>query len=156
MERKIGEIFEHNGEWYQCIEGYSCKDCDLRNIICHRDTEIFPFNRCAGAYRNDNKFVIFKKLEKVGEPFIGKVHIQLQRYKIYAEPIVNPAENIGYIDEGNMIAIEIKENKEDMEEKELNLKPFDIKKAKEAIPSAHVTDARRGLFALIENLSDFR
>lgn len=20
MERKIGEIFEHNGEWYQCLK----------------------------------------------------------------------------------------------------------------------------------------
>lgn len=25
MERKIGEIFEYNGEWYQCVEGNSCK-----------------------------------------------------------------------------------------------------------------------------------
>lgn len=26
MERKIGEIFEYNGEWYQCGEG-RCRDC---------------------------------------------------------------------------------------------------------------------------------
>lgn len=24
MERKIGEIFEHNGEWYQCVAGNKC------------------------------------------------------------------------------------------------------------------------------------
>ena len=27
MERKIGEIFEYKGEWYQCVIGYSCYDC---------------------------------------------------------------------------------------------------------------------------------
>lgn len=137
MERKIGEIFEYNGEWYQCVEGTCNNECYFYNRSLHKtiaDINGNGFGACNACFRNDNKFVIFKKLEKVGEPFIGKVHIQLQRYKIYAEPIVNPAENIGYIDEGNMIAIEIKENKEDMEEKELNLKPFDIKKAKEGYP----------------------
>lgn len=137
MERKIGEIFEYNGEWYQCIEGTCNNECYFYNRSLHKtiaDINGNGFGACNACFRNDNKFVIFKKLEKVGEPFIGKVHIQLQRYKIYAEPIVNPAENIGYIDEGDMIAMEIKENKEDMEEKKLNLKPFDIKKAKEGYP----------------------
>ena len=29
MERKIGEIFEYNGEWYQALEqtGKICEDC---------------------------------------------------------------------------------------------------------------------------------
>ena len=26
-ERKIGEIFEYNGDWYQCIKGNTCNDC---------------------------------------------------------------------------------------------------------------------------------
>lgn len=137
MEWKIGEIRQVNGEWYQCVEGTCNNECYFYNRSLHKtiaDINGNGFGACNACFRNDNKSVIFKKLEKVGEPFIGKVHIQLQRYKIYAEPIVNPAENIGYIDEGNMIAIEIKENKEDMEEKELNLKPFDIKKAKEGKP----------------------
>ena len=137
MEWKIGEIRQVNGEWYQCVEGTCNNECYFYNRSLHKtiaDINGNGFGACNACFRNDNKSVIFKKLEKVGEPFIGKVHIQLQRYKIYAEPIVNPAENIGYIDEGNMIAIEIKENKEDMEEKELNLKPFDIKKAKEGYP----------------------
>ena len=137
MEWKIGEIKQVNGEWYQCVEGTCNNECYFYNRSLHKtiaDINGNGFGACNACFRNDNKFVIFKKLEKVGEPFIGKVHIQLQRYKIYAEPIVNPAENIGYIDEGNMIAIEIKENKEDMEEKELNLKPFDIKKAKAGEP----------------------
>ena len=31
MERKVGEIFEYNGEWYQCIHTKSlgCENCDL-------------------------------------------------------------------------------------------------------------------------------
>lgn len=48
-----------------------------------------------------------------------------------------------------MIAIEIKENKEDMEEKKLNLKPFDIQKAREGKPVCTRDGKRRGLFALI-------
>ena len=28
MERKIGEIFEYNGEWYQCVKG-DCTKCDF-------------------------------------------------------------------------------------------------------------------------------
>lgn len=121
MEWKIGEIKQVNGEWYQCIEG-RCRDCYFseERFLCK---QFITKDFCTSG-------IIFKKLEKVGEPFIGKVHIQLQRYKIYAEPIVNPTENVGYIDEGNTIAIEIKENKEDMEENKLNLKPFDIQKAR--------------------------
>lgn len=137
MEWKIGEIKQVNGEWYQCVEGTCNNECYFYNRSLHKtiaDINGDGFGACNACFRNDNKSVIFKKLEKVGEPFIGKVHIQLQRYKIYAEPIVNPTENIGYIDEGNMIAIEIKENKEDMEEKKLNLKPFDIQKAREGKP----------------------
>lgn len=39
MERKIGEIFEYNGEWYQCIhtKSFGCENCDLAtksNIHC--------------------------------------------------------------------------------------------------------------------------
>ena len=40
---------------------------------------------------------------------------------------MDPTENVGYVNEGNTIAIEIKE---DMEEKKLNLKPFDLEAAK--------------------------
>lgn len=27
MERKVGEIFEYNGEWYQCVEQPKQYDC---------------------------------------------------------------------------------------------------------------------------------
>ena len=89
MERKIGEIFEYNGEWYQCVEGTGCGKCDLRNIICQRDTSIFPFKECSGNFRTDKKSVVFKKLEKVGEPY-------------------------EYLDE--KVIIEIKQNQENMED----------------------------------------
>ena len=136
MERKIGEIFEYNGEWYQCVESVCNNECYFYNRSLHKtiiDINDNEFGVCNACFRNDNKSIIFKKLEKVGEPFTGKVHIQLQRYKIYTEPIINSAENVGYIDEGNTIAIEIK-NKEDMEENKLNLKPFNLKAAKAGKP----------------------
>ena len=72
MERKTGEIFEVDGNWYQCREGAYCAKCDLRNIICQRDTSIFPFKACSANFRTDKKSVIFKKLEKVGEPITVK------------------------------------------------------------------------------------
>lgn len=131
MERKIGEIFEYNGEWYQCIEGYNCKDCDLRNRICHRDTEIFPFSRCAGAYREDKKSIVFKKLEKVGEPYThycpsGRI-IYFQRYKIFNKSYSHNTEYIMCdFNEDDIVSIELKQTKEDMEEKKIQLKREDI------------------------------
>lgn len=154
MERKIGEIFEYNGEWYQCIIGH-CNQCSFDEECSFNEAGTCKFiGNSYCAYRNDKKLACFKKLEKVGEPFIGKVHIQFQRYKIYAEPIVDSTENIGYVNEENTIVIEIKQNKEDMEdldkikvrdytkveelnvmeENKLNLKPFDIQKAREGKP----------------------
>lgn len=129
MERKIGEIFEYNGEWYQCVRSIlTCSACEIPRPC----TKIRGLGYCSLNMRNDKEQVVFKKLEKVGKPFIGKVHIQLQRYKIYTEPIIDPAENVGYINEENTIAIEIKENKEDM--KEIKLKPFDLEAAKAGKP----------------------
>ena len=57
MERKIGEIFEYNGEWYQCVEG-NCAYCSIKDEACEQRiiNDVCKLNR------------IFKKLEKVGEP----------------------------------------------------------------------------------------
>ena len=31
MERKIGEIFEYNGKWYQCVVAIDgCRECSFR------------------------------------------------------------------------------------------------------------------------------
>ena len=68
MERKIGEIFEYNGEWYQCIIGH-CNQCSFDEA----GTCKFIGNPYC-AYRNDKKLACFKKLEKVGEPFTCNIH----------------------------------------------------------------------------------
>ncbi len=85
MERKIGEIFEYNGEWYQCVTGRYCHDCAFRNDNCEERERITLKEKltkeetpglCVSGWRSDCKSVIFKKLEKVGEPFtsVGKLY----------------------------------------------------------------------------------
>lgn len=72
MEPKIGEIFEYNGEWYQCVKG-DCTKCDF---FIKRGC-VSPLNTvCSKRIRKDKQNVIFKKLEKVGEPFtsVGKLY----------------------------------------------------------------------------------
>ena len=131
MERKVGEIFEYNGEWYQCVEQpkqYDCATvCELCsfNVIGNCDLD-----KCSGTYRSDKKSVIFKKLEKVGEPFksMGNCY---QVYKTYCEP-TNVGLGSSY--DGSKVVIKIKQNKENMEEKKLNLKEFDLEAAKAGKP----------------------
>ena len=104
--------------------------------------------------RSDGLSVVFKRLEKVGEPYEFDGHL-FQSYRTFEVPIFT--ENYATVRElGNnsKISIEIKQNKEDMEdldkikvrdytkveelnvmeEKKLNLKPFDIQKAREGKP----------------------
>ena len=135
MEWKIGEIRQVNGEWCQCVEGTCCKDCVYNNtedcIICN--TEL---HKCLSNKRSDGKDVIFMKLEKVGEPYRRWLspsnNIMVQRYRLYGRNVIMPDEPCMYFNAiDNTIEIEIKQTKEDMEEKKLNLKPFDIQKAKE-------------------------
>lgn len=137
MERKVGEIFEYNGEWYQCVEGIGCYRCAFYDKnICIADN---PHCTC----RSDKKNVIFKKLEKVGEPhFIydkifkgGKVYVQ--NFMVYEDfknhkPICD--DYVLYDWHEKIISLEIKQNKEDMEEKKLNLKEFDLEAAKAGKP----------------------
>lgn len=153
MERKIGEIFEYNGEWYQCVKG-DCTKCDFfikRGCVSPLNTA------CSKRVRKDKQNVIFKKLEKVGEPYEYFVQhkeiVMLQPYKLFATPFINGVVcNVHY--DTNTIDLEIKQTKEDMEdldkikvrdytkveelnvmeEKKLNLKPFDIHKAREGKP----------------------
>lgn len=76
MEYEIGKIFEHNSEWYQCVESDSCGKCSLRTTECRSGTKsdlaIEVFGNCSKLRRSDNKHVIFKKLEKVGKPVTVK------------------------------------------------------------------------------------
>ena len=157
MERKIGEIFEYNCEWYQCVEGETiCSECDLRNIICQRDTSINnPFKECSDNYRTDKKNIIFKKLEKVGEPYMLEDK-KFQKYRVFHTPYIYNKIHYSWqsFADPYYISLEIKQTKEDMEdldkikvrdytkveelnvmeEKKLNLKHFDIQKAREGKP----------------------
>lgn len=134
MERQVGEIFKYNGEWYQCMEGTGCYRCAFYDKnICIADN---PHCTC----RSDKKNVIFKKLEKVGEPYEyfirGMGIIIVQEYILAnASYIYDDNRHVVMMDcQNGRIAIEIKQNKEDMEEKKLNLKPFDLEAAKAGKP----------------------
>ena len=118
MERKIGEIFPCNGKWYQCLEGTGCHKCDF-NIDENTCGIENPY--CTG--RSDKKDVIFKKLEKVGEPYIAKNSIigerLFQKYKLYKKDFFINEKNLLFTNFENTVGIEIKQNKEDMEEKKV-------------------------------------
>ena len=136
MERKVEEIFEYNGEWYQCVEGTGCYKCAFY------DKNICIANNPHCTCRSDKKNVIFKKLEKVGEPEIingKKVQSIVTGYVGCAFCIFKKGgaclsggtcKNRGT----GTIYVEVKQNKEDMEEKKLNLKPFDLEAAKAGKP----------------------
>ena len=113
MERKIGEIFEYNGEWYQCLKSPDggCKYCDMNfGGKCP-----IPIKECAASPRSDLSYVIFKKLEKIGEPFTVKGK-EYQRYITHVHPyILNKLNSIPL--DASSVLIEVKQNKEDMEEK---------------------------------------
>ena len=127
MERKIGEIFKYNGEWYQCLKSNgTCVDC--AGFAKYYDF-CYGLGGCTGR--------VFKKIHKTGEPFSdycpdGRI-IYFQRYECYQEPIIE-GDIIWHWVDPTLVDIEIKQNKEDMEEKKLNLKPFDIQKAREGKP----------------------
>ena len=133
MERKIGEIFEYNGEWYQCVGG-TCRNCSFYdNTVCKNITPLGStnFGNCHCYLRTDHKSVIFKKLEKVGESytFVDKT---VQNYLLETEMSASP-EDVFILtnNELRLIAIEIKQNKEDMEEKKDN---YDGNMDEECIP----------------------
>lgn len=144
MERKVGEIFEYNGEWYQCIHTKSL-GCENRDLATKSDihcSDVFEIRgECLSCYRKDGKSVIFKKLKKVGEPEIingKKVQSIVTGYVGCAFCIFKKG---GACLSGGTcknrctrIYVEIKQNKEDMEEKKLNLKPFDLEAAKAGKP----------------------
>ena len=127
MERKIGEVFEYNDEWYQCISNNN-KSCTLCDMDFDGKCPI-SVTECDGAFRSDDNYVCFKKLEKVGDPCrsigLGMPNgILVQLYKTYIDPI-RPYEANTMIDILNehLIAIEIHQIKEDMKEQETKSLP---------------------------------
>ena len=121
MERKIGEIFEYNGEWYQCIVGNDCENCAFKERKCYTVVDNGdPIGDCCDDRRKDNKDVIFKNLEKVGEPYVayGKVR---QKYKLYIPLTITKGiieRDISCDDVHVIVDIENKQNKETMEDME--------------------------------------
>lgn len=152
MERKVEEIFEYNGEWYQCIEnnGYGCSICHFNTLedICCIDV-LNIRGDCLPIYRKDYKSVVFRKLEKVGD----SIRIENKSYQKIKVPDAvcnncafydNFSRNCklsyyinhypGYSCLTNEMFVEIKQNKENMEEKKLNLKEFNLEAAKAGKP----------------------
>ena len=125
MERKIGEMFEYWGEWYQCVENCVswCASCDFRK----KDCNTLPLGPCDAIRRSDKRCAIFKKLKPVGDPYPLYGHI-VQRYAGVKFPVALTEKwfiNCNAIN--NTIDIEVKQqNKEDMEEKKIQLKQEDI------------------------------
>lgn len=140
MERKVGEIFKYNGEWYQCTPSNDCKVCAFYNINCDDIRSIR--GECIIKARSDGKNVIFKKLEKVGEPIrvAGKLYQKIKAVYItcdYCSFYNEVSRDCGLRDDtcfGNETFVEIKQNKEDMNKKKLNLKEFDLEAAKAGNP----------------------
>lgn len=132
MEWKIGEIRQVDNEWYQCIRDITCINCGFNNKGCLANKHIT--GDCSG--RLDGASVVFKKLEKVGEPYIFSnmsIHnITMQQYKVFIKPIFTDNSIITTYNMVNeTISIEIK-NKENMKENEEN--KYDGKMDKECIP----------------------
>lgn len=119
MERKIGEIFESDGEWYQCVVAMQgCRECFFRTRgYCTRHSE------CMSTERSDKTSVIFKELKKVGKPFYRRWTLEgnnklMQRYKIYTTPLITiDKQKMFYNLTDDLLEIEIKIKQEDMEEK---------------------------------------
>ena len=128
MERKIGEIFKYLDEWYQCLEEKTCTcfGCDFSQHNCDDINLQKAKGSCQSEHRIDKKSVIFKKLEKIGEPYQYMDGIY-QQYKATLPFFIRGAT---YIETTNGFAI--KQNKEDMNK--LNLKPFDLEKARSGKP----------------------
>ena len=128
MERKIGEIFEYRGEWYQCIgaqknaTGNLCKRCDMRCSFI----SMFKTPECRADFRSDGRYAIFKKLEKVGEPYLLYGHI-VQRYAGVTTPVVLPKEPFAYYNAiNNTVDIEVKQQNKNTENMETNEKTMPI------------------------------
>lgn len=145
MERKIGKIFNYKDNLYQCIKSITCTNCGFNNKGCLADKHIT--GDCSG--RLDGASVIFRKLEKVGNPIMVE-NKSYQKIKVPDSLCNNCAfyDNFSrncklsyYINHQpaysclkDEIFVEVEQNKENMEEKKLNLKEFNLEEAKAGKP----------------------
>ena len=147
MERKIGEIFEYNGEWYQCVESSdgSCRNCNMNfGGKCP-----IPIKECTESGRSDKKYVISKKLEKVGEPIELASGMFFQRMLIYNNPIYNGEKRLFFNSpHETFMYLELNQNQEDMEEKEI------IEKLSEKVHNAWMKEKKLQGFTYGEKYDD--
>ena len=126
MEYKIGEIFNIDSEWYQVVKsnGECCKGCAFYEKGCK--AKYADVGSC-GTSREDWTQVIFKRLEKSGEPVTVKDRT-FQKLILDDYSCTDCVFNVqnkecyknSYIDgpcPDNEIWVELKQNKEDMKEK---------------------------------------
>ena len=127
MERKVGEIFEFGSEWYQCVEGNFCDDCAFAKEPCNNDPLFEAIGSCS-YYRNDAASVVFKKLEKAGEPIEFARGLYFQRYQLADSTAFYEGDTRLFFNAptNTFVYIEIKQTKEDMEEKKIKLRQDDI------------------------------
>ena len=91
-----------------------CKGCAFRGTECDNIRSVRGI--CVGSEREDRNPVIFKKLEKFGEPYISSRNKKrYQLYRCFCLPIITKDRRIE-IGDANWVGIEIKQTKEDMEE----------------------------------------
>lgn len=106
MERKIGEIFEYKGEWYQCVRDISDRNCGNCHFFSNDACDCDVTGYCASFHRNDGISVCFKKLEKFGNPYKNNGRAY-QLYKL-PMPVDTALSNLGYqIVRHDIIEIEI-------------------------------------------------
>ena len=127
MERKVGEIFEYNGEWYQCVEQPKQYDCAT---VC----ELCSFNVIGNC-----------DLEKVGEPFVYEDKVLQRLRSIDGYSCVHclfkeQACNFDLCDKDSFL-VETKLKSEDMEEKKLTYEELE-----------HYYDSTCGLWAIDRDL----
>lgn len=71
MERKIGDVFEHNGKKYIVKEEIKgCNGCAFFSFFCLKNRN--TVGECVLGFRSDHKGVIFveyKKRKSYGKPF---------------------------------------------------------------------------------------
>lgn len=63
MERKVGEIFTHNGKTYQVVETNACKDCAFKVRLCEALESIT--GTCIPGERTDHTSVSFKLINNM-------------------------------------------------------------------------------------------
>lgn len=145
MERKIGEIFEIDGVWYQFVEDNRdiCKDCVFyqSKIKCTNPDEDV---KCSKWHREDGKDGHFVRLFPLGDVY-EQGGVKWQQYKCVSKPNTEDKRvYIAYTDSevGLIVSIRLTssngmENNEKHSNSEnigKNLKPFDLQAAKSGKP----------------------